>query len=106
MNKIIQNNYSLLGKVFYTKTKDQPTITSDDFRELGLEQYLDNETFSIGGFFRYLSMYGHIVPTGKMVRSEIPSSHYRKITVWKWSKVSHDTKKHCGSCVLLGLVLD
>jgi hypothetical protein len=98
----LQNDYGLLAKVFYRETKKKPTITSDDFRELGLDEYLDGDSSSaIGNFFRYLSMGGHIEPTGKTVASEIPSNHSRKIAVWKWSKDSHKIKNHCASCVLL-----
>src|SRR5271157_1476671 len=97
----LQNNYSLLSRVFYSRTSGQDNITSDDFRGLELEDFLDGDNSSkISNFFRYLSTTGQIVPTGKSVASEIPSNHNRRIAIWKWSKDTRKTHSHCDSCVL------
>jgi len=66
----------------HCRHEGESTFTSDTFRMLGLDRFVDNK-HGIGGFFAKLlaNKYAEQVD---WTRSVLPSNHGRKIRVYKW----------------------
>ncbi len=74
-------------KALYMQTKDQQVFSSDDFRRLGLEQYVEGRN-GIGGVFAFLVVSGLAKEVGRS-KSMFSSTHGRKIGLYEWTERAH-----------------
>lgn len=79
---------SPLAYTFYGETRGR-AFTSDDFRELGYDQFMRRPDKSIGSFFGKLVQQGLAMQVG-MRRSRIESNHIRKIHVYAWTSKAEE----------------
>lgn len=75
--------YYPILKMFYEGLKGKETFTSDDFRDLKLEEYMAGSAQgSVGAVFTNAEKLGYIEKTGELVKSRL---YRRRIFEYRWT---------------------
>lgn len=80
-----------LFRAFYKKHLEAATVTSDDFRNQGLDKYLRHRN-SIGFIFACWKKWKLIEPTGR-ISSTFRSTHFRSISQYSFTDKGRELAK-------------
>ena len=82
--ELTQRDHDLIKTLrTHCRQEGASTFSSDTFRMLGLDRFVDTK-HGIGGFFAKLVANKHATQVD-WTRSVLPSNHGRKIRVYKWN---------------------